>query len=72
MTTRMRTTRDIVTQINDRGDTHTIQRGTYFYVEECEAAIINCGVALDIPERRDDLWLFIGEDFEIVEFPPNF
>ncbi len=68
--TRIRTTRDIVVPIPN--GTHTIQRGTYFYAEECETTVINCGVAVPIPGCANDARLFIDEDIEIVADPIPF
>jgi hypothetical protein len=66
--TRIRTTRDIVVIIPN--GTHTIQRGTYFYTEECEETVTNCGVAIRVPGRGNaDAWLFIDEDIEFVQIP---
>ena len=70
--TRIRTIRDIVTQLDDVGATHTIQAGTYFYTLGDEDTAIANAIAIDIPARQDPLWLFIDEDVEIVEDPLPF
>jgi hypothetical protein len=70
--TRIRTIRDIVTQVGDVGDTHTIQRGTYFYTLGDEDTGIVNGISIDIPGRHDPLWLFVGEDVEFVADPIPF
>ena len=57
-------TRDIVTTINDRGETCTIPRGTRYSADASKEDIINNGLAVRVLGRRDDLWLFAGEDFE--------
>ncbi len=72
--TRIRTIRDIVIPVSD--GTHTIQRGTYYYIPLTEEKIIAGGAPLRVPAvRRDwkeDVWLFVGEDIEIVEDPIPF
>ena len=57
-------TRDIVTTINDRGETFTIPRGTRYSADASKEDIINNGLSVRVLGRRDDLWLFAGEDFE--------
>ena len=69
--TRIRTTRDVIVQIPN--GTHTIQRGTYFYVLGDEAKITNEGAAIRIPGPGNaDAWLFVDEDIEIVADPIPF
>ena len=65
--TRIRTIRDLVFLVPD--GTHLIQRGTYFYAEECEETVINCGIAIRIPGRRREGYLFVNEDIEIAPIP---
>ena len=72
--TRIRIIRDIVVPVAD--GTHTIQRGTYFYVYGNRAIVINGGACIDIPNAhaldRTRAHLFVGEDFEIVADPIPF
>lgn len=72
--TRIRIIRDIVIPIPN--GTHTIQRGTYFYIALREEEIIANGAPLRVPEAwvngKEDVWLFVDEDFEIVEDPIPF
>lgn len=72
--TRIRTIRDIVIPIPN--GTHTIQRGTYFYTYGNEAHVIASGAAVRIPEAwvdaKEDVWLFVGQDCEIVADPIPF
>tara|TARA_A100001515_G_scaffold134437_1_gene124473 strand:- start:9397 stop:9603 length:207 start_codon:yes stop_codon:yes gene_type:complete len=67
--TRIRTIRDIVTPVAD--GIHTIQRGTYFYIALREEEIIASGAPLRVT-AKENVWLFVGEDFEIVEDPIPF
>ncbi len=62
--TYVRTTREIVTTINDRGETFTIPWGTRYSADASKEDIINNGLSVRVLGRRDDLWLFAGEDFE--------
>lgn len=72
--TRIRTIRDIVIPIPN--GTHTIQRETYFYTYGSEADVIANGAAIRVPEAwvngKEDVWLFVDEDIEIVEDPIPF
>ncbi len=73
--TRIRTIRDIVVPIPN--GTHTIQRGTYFYADECEETVTNCGIAIRVPGRSSlgvnaDAWLFVNEDIEFAPIPTRF
>lgn len=72
--TRIRTIRDIVIPVAD--GTHTIQRGTYYYIPMAEEKIICGGAPIRVPEvrrdRAEDVWLFVDEDIEIVEDPIPF
>ena len=69
--TLIRTIRDIVIPIAE--GTHTIEEGTYFYVNGDEAEIIVNGACIRIPEVmkswKEDTWLFVGEDIEIPVQP---
>ena len=67
--TRIRTIRDIVAPVAD--GTHTIQRGTYFYIALREEEIIANGAPLRLT-AKEDVWLFVDEDIEIVEDPIPF
>ena len=67
--TRIRTIRDIVTPVAD--GTHTIQRGTYYYIPLREEEIVANGAPLRLT-AKEDVWLFVGEDVEIVEDPIPF
>ena len=72
--TRIRIIRDIVIPVAD--GTHNIQRGTYYYIPLREEEIIANGAPLRVPavrrDWREDVWLFVGEDIEIVEDPIPF
>ena len=67
--TRIRIIRDIVVPVAD--GTTTIQRGTYFYIPLREEQIIANGAPLRLT-AKEDVWFFVGEDFEIVEDPIPF
>tara|TARA_B100000676_G_scaffold297868_1_gene340061 strand:+ start:478 stop:699 length:222 start_codon:yes stop_codon:yes gene_type:complete len=72
--TRIRIIRDIVIPVAD--GTHTIQRGTCYYIPLREEEIVAGGAPLRVPARprgwSEDVWLFVGEDIEIVEDPIPF
>jgi len=72
--TRVRIIRDLVFPVAD--GTHTIQRGTYFYVYGNTGVVTNEGAYIDIGNgphgNRQQVLLFVGQDIEIVADPLPF